>query len=112
MGVNRGYKQTPEHIAKRIKRGQEHPRWLGDQITKQSGRSRALRWFPDGPCEVCGSPAERHHVDDNTANNDPANIRMLCRRHHMESDGRLAQLADFARGRAADLIAAADEERR
>lgn len=33
---------------------------------------------------------ERHHRDGDTANNEAANIAFLCRRCHMEIDGRLA----------------------
>lgn len=98
-GPKPGYKQSPEHIAKRIKRGEEHPNWKGDEITERSGRSRALRAFPDGPCEVCGEPAERHHKDGNTANNSPSNIAMLCRRHHMTADGRLDAFVKLDRSR-------------
>jgi len=89
-----GYKQTPEHIAKRIKHGEEHPNWKGDNITPKSGRSRAIRKFPTiGPCERCGSGrAERHHRDENPTNNAQENIIALCRRCHMETDGRLERL--------------------
>lgn len=56
--------------------------------------------FPLQPCEVCGSEkSERHHRDDNTLNNNPANIQFLCRKHHMETDGRLAVLTTKYKGR-------------
>ena len=46
-----------------------------------------------GPCVVCGNPkAERHHWDGNTLNNDPENIVILCRRCHMQTDGRLVKI--------------------
>ena len=65
--------------------------WKGDAVGAGEGRNRARRWFAAQPCEVCGSTkSERHHVDGNTKNNAPGNIRFLCRRHHMEVDGRLA----------------------
>ena len=43
-----------------------------------------------GPCSHCGNDkAERHHRDGNTANNEPSNIDITCRRCHMSTDGRL-----------------------
>lgn len=95
MGMTKGYKQTPEHIQKRKRFGSNHHAWLGDRIVDRSGRSRAERKFRDTkPCEVCGEvKSERHHKDGNTRNNDPTNIQFLCRRHHMEADGRM----DFVR---------------
>lgn len=87
----RGYTQQPEHIAAMVKAGSEHPQWRGDQVSVRGGRTRALRLYPDiGPCTRCGSAnTERHHIDENTANNDPDNIAILCRRCHMVEDGRL-----------------------
>lgn len=71
--------------------GVEHHAWLGDKVSEKTGRGRALRIYREkSPCEVCGSKrSERHHVDGNTSNNATANIRFLCRRHHMAADGRL-----------------------
>lgn len=87
-----GFKQTPEHVAKRTRSGEEHYAWQGDAVSEKGGRKRALRAFPAiGPC-ACGEPkAERHHKDGNTANNDPSNIDILCRRCHMEADGRMTK---------------------
>lgn len=91
-GPRKGYKQSPEHIAKRKRFGDEHPNWKGDAITEKSGRSRAIRAYPlIGGCVRCGaSKAERHHKNGNTADNRPENIEIVCRRCHMEEDGRLA----------------------
>lgn len=46
-------------------------------------------------CRRCGQvkPLERHHIDGDTGNNRPRNIWVLCRRCHMEVDGRLEKLA-------------------
>ena len=77
--------------------------WKGDAAATQTGRNRAISWFPiEGKdCLDCGAKAtERHHVDENTLNNDPSNIAFLCRRCHMKRDGRLAQLAKQARRQA------------
>ena len=86
-----GYKQTPEHVQKRTRRGASHYAWLGSKVSVKGGRSRALRLFKDvGPCVMCGAiRSERHHVDGNTANNEPANVVVVCRRCHMRADGRL-----------------------
>lgn len=93
-GVEKGYKQTAEHVAKRKRFGRDHHAWVGDQVSLRSGRSRAERLYPDiGPCQRCGAAkAERHHRDGNTGNNDPTNIDILCRRCHMSVDGRLDRL--------------------
>lgn len=97
-GPKKGYKQSPEHIAKKSRWGAEHHAWKGDDAIEKSGRSRALRKFPRvGPCVKCGKKrAERHHVDGNTLNNDPSNIVVLCRKCHMQTDGRLEQFRTIA----------------
>ena len=108
-GPRKGYKQSPSHIAKRIRRGEDHHAWKGDAIAERSGRSRALRAFPEiGPCVDCGSDkAERHHQDHNTANNEPSNIVALCRschvkRHHaVGGDYRAAALANLEKAKEA-----------
>ena len=83
--------------------GERTPRWKGESVSDRGGRSRALRMYPEaGTCSVCGGEnAERHHIDENTANNIPENIAFLCRRCHMAGDGRLeAFIAMARRGRA------------
>lgn len=70
-----------------------NPNWKGRNATKRSGYSRALRMFKDGICKKCKNQiAERHHKDGNTLNNKASNVVFLCRRCHMESDGRLQNL--------------------
>jgi 5-methylcytosine-specific restriction endonuclease McrA len=93
MGMRKGYKQTPEHIAKRIKRGPDHPNWVGGLVTKQGGRTRALRLFPDlGPCSKCGSAkSERHHADGDTSNNAESNVVPLCRQCHLKEHPEIAE---------------------
>lgn len=64
--------------------------WRRDAITPDGGRRRAQKLYPLGACEQCGRPGQdRHHKDGDTANNDPANVVILCRRCHMAIDGRL-----------------------
>ena len=63
-----------------------------------TGNHRAQIMYPLEPCEVCGSEkSERHHKDDDTLNNDRSNIQFLCRKHHMEVDGRLVALVQGPR---------------
>ena len=86
-----GFTQTLEHVEKRKRTGAEHYAWQADAVSEKGGRKRALRLYPEiGPCIKCGATkAERHHKDGNTANNAPENIEGLCRRCHMEADGRM-----------------------
>jgi predicted nucleic acid-binding Zn-ribbon protein len=70
-----------------------------DTPSKSAGWYRARQIRPLQPCEFEGCEAmgmDRHHRDDNPLNNDPANIAVYCRRHHMTVDGRLEATA--ARG--------------
>lgn len=113
MGVNRGYKQSPEYIAKRIKSGPEHQNWIGDAVSTKGGRTRALRMYEARNCEDCGSSrAERHHVNEDTSDNSPGNIKFLCRRCHMMEDGRLAAFILMAKARSVEVIAIAAAIRR
>lgn len=74
--------------------GEGHPNWRGDAAKTHVKRVRAHRVIPElGPCEKCGAPArDRHHIDGDTGNNVPENLTALCRRCHMEVDGRLARM--------------------
>lgn len=97
-GPKRGYKQSADHIAKRIKRGDSHPNFVGDAVSVRGGRTRALRAFSPQPCEICGAgKVDRHHRDGDTANNAPDNIGFLCRRCHMEADGRMSSFRKQAK---------------
>lgn len=71
----------------------QNPNWGGDDVPLKAGRQRARRWFAHKPCQICGAEkSERHHVDANPLNNTPENIMFLCRRHHMQIDGRLDKI--------------------
>lgn len=76
------------------KMGTNNPNWKGEKCGRRSGNCRARRlYLKCQPCIICGAHnGERHHKDGDTLNNSPANIVFLCRRHHMEADGRLARL--------------------
>lgn len=95
-GVPKGYKQTPEHVAKRSKWGPDHPQWRGDDVLPRSARARATRRFKQlGPCVECGDPkSERHHIDRNPANNESANILVLCHGCHMRKHWDQGDFAD------------------
>jgi predicted nucleic acid-binding Zn-ribbon protein len=67
-----------------------------DTPSPSTGRYRARRARPVQRCEYPGCEVlgiDRHHIDEDTANNDPSNIAVYCRRHHMTVDGRLAAAA-------------------
>lgn len=98
LSRKKGYKQTPEHIEKRKRSGEKSHHWTGDQVSERGGRARALRLYKNiGPCVRCGAvKAERHHKDGNTANNAVENIEALCRRCHMEIDGRMESCRGWA----------------
>jgi hypothetical protein len=81
------------------KTGTGNPRWKGDALTSPTaGRKRACRAYKIGPCDRCNAPGrDRHHKDENTLNNNPSNVVILCRRCHMELDGRLAAFIKMAK---------------
>lgn len=80
--------------------GERGTNWRGDKVSRKAARNRAVRLYPLGPCEWSGGCSEqgvdRHHVDGDTRNNERQNIQILCRRHHVEIDGRLLNLKPFA----------------
>lgn len=80
--------------------GEKHYRWAGDYVSQTGGRRRAIKMYPiEGMvCEVCDRVStERHHRDGNAANNNKDNVMFLCRRCHMELDGRLVKMATYER---------------
>lgn len=107
-GPKKGFKQSPEHIARRKMWGAANPKWKGDAALVNAGRQRARRIYQHiGPCSGCGAlRGERHHRDGNTHNNDSANIAVLCRRCHMATDGRLSAFLEMARAQQPKAVAA------
>lgn len=84
------------------RRGPDAPQWKGDAARTETKRVRAQRAFALGVCEHdgCDAPAtDRHHVDGDTGNNARENLELLCRRHHMERDGRLERFLATSRSR-------------
>lgn len=92
----KGYKQSPGHTEKRVKWGSDHPMWKGDEASDNAARVRARKRFKKtGFCSKCGkSPTEIHHDDGEPHNNEPENLKELCRSCHMIEDGRLARLLE------------------
>lgn len=81
---------------------ENNPMWKGDDAADQTGRDRASRWFIVSRfCEKCNRKIhiERHHKDGNSLNNDRQNLQFLCRRCHMEEDGRMQQFNSLIRKR-------------
>jgi transposase-like protein len=91
--------------------GSQHPNWKGGKVSPQGGRVRARRIHPlPRTCERCDKPAvERHHKDGDPTNNYRENLAFLCRRCHMEVDGRLeATVAQLEKAR--DALRLSDAE--
>lgn len=81
-------------------RGENHYAWKGDGALETTKRERAQAMYGLGACVRCGKKAtDRHHIDGDTGNNAPENIEILCRRCHMEIDGRLARLVEVGTSR-------------
>lgn len=40
-------------------------------------------------CEICGAPADIHHIDGDRSNNAKENMQPLCRSHHISLENRL-----------------------
>lgn len=117
-GLPPGHKKSAEHIAKiqqyarspevrkarrLAKMGVLNPNWKGSAISANAGRYRARSWHGHlhGTCADCGEPSiDLHHLDSNPINNGVSNILALCRRCHMNRDGRfLVSLKNLRPGR-------------
>ena len=106
--VKIGYKQTQEHILKRIKFGKDNPsfgkhinlgenngNWKGDNIGKGSALHVWVRRNFPVP-EVCDNCRQKQRLDlaniTGVYSRDFSNWKYLCRKCHMLSDGRLKTL--------------------
>ena len=69
-------------------------RWKPDATVGTKRKRARARVELLATCQNCGQhkPTERHHIDGDTGNNERDNIAILCRRCHMEVDGRLTAL--------------------
>ena len=112
--TKKGYKQSQEHIAKRIRTGEDHHAWKGSAVSVKGGRTRAYRIYKNiSPCVLCGSfRSERHHIDGDTANNSPDNVIFICRKCHMKNDGRLEKFRDMAVINSKELVKISARKRR
>ena len=80
--------------------GANNSNWRKESSNYGTGHSRAIATFTLEPCAVCGSEkSERHHIDGDYMNNARSNIRFLCRKHHMQEDGRMAKWLERNVGR-------------
>ena len=100
--IQLGYKlRSASEYPESSPRGEDHYAWKGEQANRDAKRNRAQRAFSlDGVvCERCQEkPAtDRHHRDDDVGNNFRDNLMFLCRRCHMEIDGRLGRNLDGGR---------------
>ncbi len=87
--------------------GSEHYAWKGDAASTKTKRCRAQRKYKLNKCERCnGKATDRHHKDGDTGNNDRSNLEFLCRRCHMEVDGRLEKLKTTGKQRGLKLAVA------
>ena len=64
--------------------GENNHRWKGDAVGIGGGHVRCNKLFEATECETCDSlnNLERHHVDKDPRNNNPANIMILCSKCH------------------------------
>jgi len=94
-GPPKGICLPPEVVARRKKPfGPANAEWMGAAASRHAGRLRAQRLYKKiGSCEHCGGKSgrkpERHHKDENTHNNTPENIAILCRACHAKEHVRL-----------------------
>ena len=81
--------------ARESKLGSNNPNWNPnrEELSLTGIRGWLQRNLEQKACEICGSnESEVHHIDGNPWNNDSKNLKWLCRKHHMEEDGRLNAL--------------------
>ena len=92
------FKKGEQLSRKGINSKEQNGMWKGNNCTLQNGRMRASHWYKIKECEICGRKAiDRHHRDDNQLNNNPDNIQALCRRCHMQVDGRMTKFNQLER---------------
>lgn len=76
-------------------RGEDHPCWKGEDVTRYGAYSHSHRYAARETVELvceggCGATEhlERHHRDENPWNNDPSNIMIACKGYHDLTHGR------------------------
>jgi hypothetical protein len=84
---------------------ENHPLWRGVNASQNNKRKRARTRWELTLCEKCGSPAtDRHHKTGNLDDCSKNEIQILCRKCHMEIDGRLNLLIKKAKNRPSPRI--------
>ena len=100
----RHHTEKSKEKVRQAKWGEKNGMWKGESIVEETGRQRARFRYELRECVLCGEPAtDRHHRDGNTANNDPPNVQILCRRCHMIVDGRMDNLKQFQGARDVEM---------
>ena len=100
-GNSKGRKQTPEWIEKRMRRGENHPGWKGNEILYASLHD----WVNKNllHTETCGLCGEKKKLDAHNKTGvytkDLENWEWLCRSCHMIKDGRTDKLHNNNIGR-------------
>ena len=98
---NTGRKFPPEHRERMrlAKLGQRNPMWKGDNVCNDALHHWIHRHFPKPElCQICNDKTPYDIANINSKYNpetytrDLKNWRWLCRRCHMESDGRMENL--------------------
>ena len=96
-GQSKAKKSSLCRSCSQLSRGENHYAWKGDLASETTKRHRAIRMYELEKCDSCSHRAvDRHHKDGDTGNNSPSNISLLCRRCHMEEDGRLERFRENA----------------
>lgn len=95
MGQRPGYKQSESHKAAiAASLGPHRGNWKGDIAGQKTGRQGH---FVSIRKQSRAKGAKAENQNGTTLNNDPSNIRFLCRRCHMTEDGRLEKLVVVAK---------------
>lgn len=90
------YSKSQKGIPKKIK-GEDHWEWKGNSASRNAGHYRARKAISKTECDYCpdtitSSKLDIHHKDNNSLNNDPSNLEVVCRKHHSMLHGKEALL--------------------
>lgn len=85
--------QTPERKAKKAEYQRTHRAKYPNKYRARRYVANAIKYgkLIKQPCEVCGAEkVEAHHTDYRS----PLKVNWLCRKHHMEAEGKITYLKD------------------